>query len=193
VKRRAFDKSYFAAYGPGGNKAYEKSWRDFTFDPKDVIGLYRALFDTKPKTLLDIGAANGALVSAFLGKGVEALGIENSPIIHRKIKSRRLKSRVRLGDAATLVPRLPDAAFDVIIECAAQYLPRKAVRAYLKQVHRACARLCCLLIQFKERDATPHQGLAVFETKAWWKAEMARAGFEHVAGGEGFFYRARHR
>jgi SAM-dependent methyltransferase len=182
------DPSYFETYGPGGSRSYEDSWRDFTFEPSDVLPLYKALFGSKPKTLLDLGAANGALVSAFLRRGVDALGLERSAYIHKKITDKNLKKRILLGDVLTLLPKVPSASFDMVLDCTAQYLPRKSLPRHLRQVKRVCKNLCCLLVQFREKKDPPHQAVTLFETKTWWKARMRAAGFKHVPGGEGFFY-----
>lgn len=179
---------YFRQYGPGGAGDYEKTWRDFTFDPAAVLGLYRELFGGKPATMLDLGAANGALMKAFLAKGVDAIGIEKSEYIRDRIKSRELKGRIIPGDAHETLRSLEGQRFDLVVECSAQYLPRKSLRPYLKEVHKACGRMCCLLVDFKVPGREAHNSVTVFEPRAFWKAEMLRAGFKHIPGGEGYFY-----
>lgn len=188
VKSRALDAAYFQTYGPGGDKSYAESWQDFTFDPDDVITLFQTLFNRKPKTLLDIGAADGALVQAFLRERVDAIGIENSAYIHRQIRDRRLRRRVLFGDADAFLKHFPDARFDIVIDCATQYLTRRQLRPHLEQSRRVCAHLFCLLVDFKQGRNRPHRGAALFETPSWWKIRLAAAGFKHVPGGEGFFY-----
>jgi hypothetical protein len=191
VRGKTSDKAYFESYGPGGSKSYARSWREFTFDPADILALHKALFDAKPKTLLDLGAANGALVAAFLKKGVDAVGIENSRYIHRTIADPSLKKRIALGDARQIIRTLPAQGFDVVIDCAAQYLPARQMPAYLKQLRRITGNLFCLLVEFKTGSEPPHQGVRHFQPPQWWKARLAAAGFKHVPGGDGFFYTPR--
>jgi hypothetical protein len=176
---------YFARYGArgaGGRAAdYSRNWRDHTFSVPEIIRLHQARFRKAPRTFFDIGAADGSLVDQALKHGLRARGIENSPYILARITDRRLKARIRRADALEALRELPDGAYDVVIECAAQYLPPHRLNRYLKNVARVCSGMACLSVDarnYQGNRAGPHAGVRTFETMTCWKKTMRAAGFK---------------
>ena len=177
-------KEYFSRYGadtPGYKKIdYSKNWRDYTFVLDEVIEAYRTRFGEDPKTFLDIGAADGSLLRKAARRGLKARGIENSPYILGRIKDPKTRALIKKADAAVEVRSLKAKAYDIVVECVAQYLPPGRVDGYLKQVSRICSRMVCLLVDAKGYDGIrsgPHTGVQTFESRSWWKRKMFSHGF----------------
>lgn len=180
-----FGEEYFTSYGahgPGGRKLdYARNWRDHTFSLPDILKRYKARYGKAPRTFFDIGAADGRLVGAALDRGLKARGIENSPYILARITDPRIKARVRRADALQAIREIPDGACDIVIECAAQYLPPRRLKAYLRQVARICAGITCLSVDarnYQGNRSGPHAGVRTFETATWWRKALFEAGFE---------------
>ncbi|HEX2612811.1 MAG TPA: hypothetical protein VHO02_04390, partial [Fibrobacteria bacterium] len=84
--------------------------------------------------------------------------------------------------------------FDIILECAAQYLPPRRLDPYLKNVARACAPggMVCLLVDPKnyQGDRSPaHTGARTFENLTWWRGKMKALGFSRVPDHDFFFFK----
>ena len=185
---------YFARYGsntPGERKTdYSRSWRHYTFSLPEIFRLYRARFGRKPETFLDIGAADGSLVKKALEKGLKARGLENSPYILARIADPALRALIAEADAADAIKRMPAASCDVIVECAAQYLPPRRLDRYLRNVARVSSGMVCLSVDARNYEGNrsgPHTGVRTFETKTWWRRKMREAGFPRCEADYYFF------
>jgi hypothetical protein len=98
------------------------------------------------------------------------------------------------ADAVDAIRDVKPGSFDIILECAAQYLPPHRLDRYLKNVTRACSRegMVCLLIDPKNYDGDrsgPHTGVRTFETMTWWRGRMTVLGFRKTASHDFFFFR----
>jgi|GEM_PF-7039719 len=189
---------YFTRYGvntAGTRKRdYARSWRHFTFSLPEILRVYRARNGRKPTTFLDIGAADGRFVTLALKAGLAARGIENAPYILARIEDPGLRRLITVADAAEAIKDVPLASVDIILECAAQYLPPRRLGRYLKNVARACAPggMVCLLVDPKnyQGDRAPaHTGARTFETMTWWRGKMTVLGFQPVKGHDFFFFK----
>jgi SAM-dependent methyltransferase len=194
-------KDYFALYGPstpGIRKAdYSRNWRHFTFSLPEILRVYRKRFGREPRTFLDIGAADGSFLKKALEQGLKAKGIENSPYILARIQDRKLKALILEGNAADLIrdPKVIEpGAYDIVLECAAQYLPPRRLDPYLKNVARLCSEsgMVCLLIDPKNYEGDrsgPHTGVRTFESMTWWRKKMLSFGYEK-SGKDFYFFKA---
>jgi SAM-dependent methyltransferase len=191
-------RDYFARYGvntAGTRKRdYARSWRHFTFSLPEILRTYRRRNGRRPETFLDIGAADGRFVALAVQAGLKARGIENSPYILSRIEDPALRALIVNGDAADAIRDVPAGSCDVILECAAQYLPPRRLDRYLRNVARACAPggMACLLVDPRNYggDRCPaHTGVRTFETMTAWRKRMRAAGFAHVKDHDFFFFR----
>jgi SAM-dependent methyltransferase len=189
---------YFERYGvntAGTRKRdYARSWRHFTFSLPEILRVYRKSAGRKAGTFLDIGAADGRFVALALKAGLKARGIENSPYILSRIEDPELKGLITEGDASVVIREFGPGSFDVILECAAQYLPPRHLDRYLKNVARACAPggMVCLLVDPRNYggDKCPaHTGVRTFETMTWWRGKMRGLGFSRVPEHDFFFFK----
>lgn len=189
---------YFERYGVNTagtvKRDYARSWRHFTFSLPEILRVYRAHNGRTPATFLDIGAADGRFVARALKAGLTARGIENSPYILARIEDAALRKLITVADAADAIVDIPAGSCDVILECAAQYLPPRRLARYLKNVTRACAPggLICLLVDPKnyQGDRAPaHTGARTFETMTWWRARMTALGLRRVRGHDFYFFK----
>lgn len=191
---------YFERYGVNTagtvKRDYARSWRHFTFSLPEILRVYRAHNGRgrKPATFLDIGAADGRFVAQALKAGLTARGIENSPYILARIEDPALRKLITVGDAADAVKDIPAGSWDVILECAGQYLPPRRLPLYLRNVARACAQggMVCLLVDPKnyQGDRAPaHTGARTFETLTWWRARMKENGLRRTPGHDFYFFK----
>jgi SAM-dependent methyltransferase len=178
---------YFDRYGvntAGTRKRdYSRSWRHFTFSLPEILRVYRRRFGKGPRTFLDIGAADGSFLKKALERGLKARGIENSPYILARIKEPKIRALILEADAVDAIRDVKPGSHDIILECAAQYLPPHRLDRYLKNVARACSSdgMVCLLIDPKNYDGDrsgPHTGVRTFETMTWWRRKMLVLGFK---------------
>ncbi len=197
-KSMALGEDYFLRYGvntPGTlKKDYSRNWRHFTFSFPEILRVYRAQFKSVPLNFLDIGAADGRFMQIAMDRGLKVRGIENSPFILARISDRKLRKLILQADALDAVVDLPEGSFDIILECAAQYLPPHRLDRYLKNVKRLCsnAGMVCLLIDPKNYEGDrsgPHTGVRTFESMTWWRKKMLALGFER-SGKDFYFFNA---
>ena len=69
---------------------------------------------------------------------------------------------------------------DIVLECAAQYLPPRRLDRYLRHVARISSGVVCLSADYRGYQgnrAAAHAGVRTFETKTWWRRKMREAGF----------------
>ncbi|MCD6024216.1 MAG: uncharacterized protein K0Q91_1132 [Fibrobacteria bacterium] len=191
---RPLGEDYFTRYGvnsPGiRKKDYARSWRHFTFSLPEILRIYRRHTGSAPRTFLDIGAADGSFMQLARERGLKVRGIENSPYILAQIQDRSLRARIQVGNAADLIRDFEPGAFDIILECAAQYLPPRRLDRYLKNLTRLTPGMVCLLVDPKNYQGDrgkAHTGVRTFETLTWWKRKMAGAGYAKCEGGFYFF------
>lgn len=195
---KALGAEYFERYGVNTagtvKRDYARSWRHFTFSFPEILRVYRTRNRRKPETFLDIGAADGRFVALALKAGLNARGIENSPYILARIGDPALRKLITVADAAAAIRDVPAGSCDVVLECAAQYLPPRRLARYLKNVARACAPggMVCLLVDprnYQGDRAPAHTGARTFETMTWWRARMIALGLQRVAGHDFYFFK----
>jgi len=195
---RPLGEEYFVRYGVNTvgtrKRDYARSWRHFTFSLPEILRTFRRESGREPVTFLDIGAADGRIVALALKAGLTACGIENSPYILSRIEDPALRARILEADAADAIRTVPAGSCDIILECAAQYLPPRRLDRYLKKVARATAPggMVCLLVDPKnyQGDRSPaHTGVRTFETLTWWRAQMRQQEFRSTAAHPFFFFR----
>lgn len=189
---------YFERYGvntAGTRKRdYARSWRQFTFSLPDILRAYRAHAGRRPRTFLDVGAADGRFVAQALKAGLDARGIENSPYILERIADPGLRARIARADAAEAIRAVAPGSQDIILECAAQYLPPRRLDRYLANVARAVAPggMVCLLVDPRnyQGDRSPaHTGVRTFETLTWWRMKLRENGLRRIREHDFFFFR----
>lgn len=191
---RPLGEEYFARYGVNSagiqKKDYARSWRHFTFSLSEILRVYRKRVGKAPRTFLDIGAADGRFMQAARARGLRVWGIENSPYILERIEDPKLKALIQVGNAADIARDLEPGAFDILLECAAQYLPPRRLDRYLKNLARLKPGMVCLLVDprnYQGDRGKAHTGVRTFETITWWKRKMAGVGYGKREGDFYFF------
>jgi hypothetical protein len=182
---RPLGEDYFTRYGansPGVRKTdYSRSWRHFTFSLSDMLRVYRSRYGKNPRTFLDIGAADGSLMVKAREKGLKVRGIENSPYILAQIRDPKIRRLITVGNAADLVKELEPGSCDLILECAAQYLPPRRLDRYLKNLAKLRPGMVCMLVDPRNYEGDrsgPHTGVRTFDTITGWRKKMEACGFE---------------
>lgn len=124
-------------------------------------------------SVLDIGSGEGALMRALLGRGVDAHGIDVSPVVVDRV-NRRMPGRV--SEASVLSLPFADASFDAVVstDCL-EHLAPEDVPAALAEIYRVARRHVVLQIATTE-DRDGHWHLTV-EGRTWWETCCFEAGF----------------
>lgn len=196
---RPLGADYFERYGVNTagvvKRDYARNWRHFTFHVPEILRTFRAVTGRRPVNFLDIGAADGRLMRLALKAGLEAHGIENAPYILARIEDENLKRLITVGDAAVAIRDVAAGSRDIIVECAAQYLPPRRLARYLRHVARACAPggMVCLLVDprnYQDDPAPAHTGVQTFETITWWRRRMKECGMRRIPGHDFYFVKA---
>jgi len=192
--KKPLGEDYFTRYGahtPGYEKKdYSRNWSMYTFSIPEVLRTYRSRFGKAPRTLLDLGAADGSLLKKALQRGLKARGIENSAYILSRIRDPKIKALIRNGDANREIRDMQTDSLDVVVECVAQYLAPSARDRYLRHVRRVCSGMVCLLVDAKSYNGIrggAHTGVRTFETKTWWRKKMFALGFKRCENDFYFF------
>ena len=100
-----------------------------------------ALFLPKGSMVLDIGAGRGRLIFDLVKLGYRAIGIENNPILIKKvnedIKDRQLEKDLRFIEGSALDIPLADHSFDGVVDVGLmQHMKPTDMPRYLREVLR---------------------------------------------------------
>lgn len=123
--------------------------------------------------VLDIGSGEGALVSALLRRGVDALGVDVSSVVVARCH-KRIPGRFTLGSVLALP--FHDSAFHTVVstDCMEHLAPEDVPRA-LKEIHRVVG--CYVFLRIATTlDRDNHWHLTV-GGRAWWEARCFESGF----------------
>ena len=172
--------SYFDNYGDQGqpSRAYKDKFKRYGFQ------IFEAYLDNVPKeqwpkTVLDVGAADGSVIRELVAKGIDARGIESAKYIYDQAKE-DVKDRIAFGDALVLIKEIPPNTYDTVFETVAQYTPTNKLRDYLQSLASITKRDLILQVHTKDYDPEPHQNQVNFLHDATWRALMSDAGFDEV-------------
>lgn len=126
----------------------------------------------KPKSVLDVGAAYGFVVSWFRRIGVSAEGVEPSAWA-------RSQSKVELHEGSLpVLPVEPGARAELVL-CTEvmEHLPPEEVSASLTELARVTSGTLVLLIML-EGHPTAHDdaGHLTIRSREWWEAELDKTG-----------------
>lgn len=138
--------------------------------PELAQAFERALRQTKPASVLDIGCGSGALVQALSQDGIPAFGIERQPS-----DSARARGRALAADAEQLP--FPDGSFDwVVMRHVPHHLKRPA--AAFAEAWRVCKSGLLLAEPWYDTEI-PSQRQAL-EIDRWLKHKDRRRGMFHA-------------
>lgn len=178
----ALPNSYFDSYAdptPGNSDlSYAKNWKKYGFQ---LFERYLEELSEKnipqPGSVLDIGAANGAVLNELQRLGFEARGIESSEYIYNQTPA-ELKKFIALGDACDLVTKMSEDSFDAVYETAAQYIPKDKLKQYLKDLFKIVRRDLVIVLHTVDFDPKPHQNQVNHLSNESWRSLLSEAGFE---------------
>lgn len=145
-----------------------------------VVSAAEYLLNEPVRTVLDVGAGEGAWLPVLrkLRPRIKYWGVDPSEYAVRKHGKRR---NIALGDAESLddVPGLPDGADLVVCSSVLNYLAPAALRRALAQVAPRTDGMAFLELYTRldlekiEGDTAPIRN----RNEAWYRRELARAGF----------------
>ncbi|TXI22470.1 MAG: methyltransferase domain-containing protein [Nitrosomonas sp.] len=122
---------------------------------------------------LDIGCGEGFLVAELLTLGIDAFGLDISPIVVARANSRWAN---RFSEGSVLSIPFPDSSFDFVVstDCL-EHLAPPDVPVALREMYRVSSRYVFLQIATTQ-DRDDHWHLTV-EGREWWEARCVEAGF----------------
>ena len=166
LSQRPLPLSYFTEYadadnedGGASDRSYATNWRDYGFSRfTDYQRLLRERsYSTGPDSVYETGSADGSVIKELLKQGIDARGCELSKAILRTCKDKEIRSRISHGNAYEIVKSIPDNSFDCVYETSAQYLKRKQLPRYFRQLHRITKRDLVIVLHTVEEDPKPHR------------------------------------
>lgn len=171
-----FDQYADPTHGTRKDLSYSANWRVYGFQ---IFETFLSETQKRPRTVLDIGAADGSVIKELLSRGFEAYGIEASRYIYDQAEE-DVKQRIAFGDAVELVKNLPSNSFDAVYETAAQYVPKEKLVGYLKELRRVVTRDLVLVLHTKDFDPKPHSGQVNHLHDVTWRRLLKDAGFKEA-------------
>ena len=123
-------------------------------------------------SILDVGSGNGALVSEFLDRGVNAFGVNVSNAA--TATGGQPAGRVMHGTALALP--LDDLTFETVvaIDCL-EYLAPEEISSALREIHRVAQKNVFLRVATAQSDSD--RQLSTVENRRWWEERCFDAGF----------------
>jgi 2-polyprenyl-3-methyl-5-hydroxy-6-metoxy-1,4-benzoquinol methylase len=163
------DLTRFPAQGDPQHASWDAFWRDTpvtTQRMQDAAALADAiLLAVGQEAMLDVGCGDGLLLHELLRKGVDARGIDTSPIA---VRAARLPDRVKLDDFRDVSSPAPVVlAIDVL-----HHLPEADVLAALQRLARLASR--AILLRISTRADRPRH--LTQRPREWWQSRCFEAG-----------------
>ena len=173
--------SYFQnyAWGPQApeDKSYDANWENFGFQ---VFEHYLYSLEEcglqAPKTILDIGCANGNTLRELASRGFTVRGIENSQAAVDLAKD-DVKSWIKQGDATEIVRGFKERAFDTVFDCVSQYLGDEQLDVYFRDLYRITNTDLVVMVSTQEYASGAHEHQVQFKPVQFWRDTITSAGF----------------
>jgi SAM-dependent methyltransferase len=171
---------YFDQYADPGrpSRDYASNWKVYGFQ---IFESYLNALEPGqfPKTVLDVGAADGSTIRELSRRGFDARGIESSPYIYEQAQP-DVKDKIAFGDATKLVKELPANSYDALYETAAQYVPKEQLREYLADLARVVKNDLVIVLHTVDYDPKPHDCQVNHLHDVTWRKLLDEAGFEEA-------------
>jgi hypothetical protein len=195
---KEFEQSYFRHYG-GYNRPYRKTFKLYGNSPVEFRKFLRATGRRFPKSILDLGAADGSALKLF-GRFFSA-DILHGVELSRYAFERRVVDDIFLGDMREFVVNRPAGflrVYDLVLVNSAMYLRPNQLPSFLLSLVSLCHKdttimlalpsyypsgMHTYLVDFKR--ACPGRGMPIIRPKAWWVEAAYDAGFEIISDLEG--------
>ena len=176
-------RDYFDNYADDiddGDRSYSSNWREYGFHRfQDYLEALKSKYMPVPKTLLEIGSADGSVIRELAKIGIEARGIEYSREIFDTAGIERRK--IACGDAVQIIKAIPDNSYDCIYETSAQYIEKKYLRKFFKSVHRVTKKDLVIVLHTYEDDPKPHKYQVNHERASFWIDLLEETGFKNMS------------
>ena len=176
--------TYFQNYAWGpqapADKSYDANWRGFGFQVFEnyLYNLEECGLEP-PKTVLDIGCANGNTLRELASRGFTVRGIENSQAAVDLAKP-DVRPWIKQGDATQLVKGFKDRAFDTVFDCVSQYLEDDQLSVYFQDLYRITNTDLVVMVSTQEYASGAHNFQVQFKPVQFWRDTISAAGFREA-------------
>jgi hypothetical protein len=170
---------YFDNYADddSDDRTYGSNWREYGFHRmEDYFHELDRRYLAHPRTCLEIGSADGSVIRELRSRGIETRGIEASGIYHQAGLER---TRIAHSDAVQVVKVIPDNSYECVYETAAQYIEKKFLKGYFRNLRRIVKRDLVIVLHTHEDDPKPHRYQVNHEPSRFWIDLIEDAGFEN--------------
>ena len=185
-ERQIIQDDYFLTYNPD-NSPYDsdRQWTspDLTYGNRYVIDTWFSMLreqgyskeDVELKTVLDLGAATGALMDLLKKQHPELdlYGVEGARWA-KKNALKRWKKRIHFGDWLDISKEYEDNQFDVIIDCVSQYLHKDNLRYALGEIRRVAKKGVISVVNTLEDGYLDDRYRLINKSDAWWTKQFGK-------------------
>lgn len=150
-----------------------------SYSQKDAAPVARQILShCASARVLDVGCGTGTLVRELLSYGIDAHGLDVSPVAVARCN---LHAPGRFSPGSALSLPFPDLSFDTVVSlnCLEHLTPADVLRA-LAEIYRVC-RHHVLLMVATVPDSEQRWHLTI-EQRAWWEQAAFQAGFRKHPG-----------
>lgn len=191
-QRHRIGPAYFADYHRGRPYGDPRQWRDQTLDygGSNILSYYlgycrrHGLPCRMPHSLLDVGAANGALMRRIQRQhpNMEIHGIESSAWAKKNVLS-SVKDAIVFDDWLDVSAQYETDEYDLVLDFVSQYIPADNLHWSMSELGRV-ANMAVITV-FAPSDIAPrHKGQLHHRTRVWWRHQI-----DHHASGPVECYR----
>ena len=180
---------YFQNYADDDveDRTYQSNWRDYGFQRfEDYLKALKSRYRTQPKSVFEIGSADGSVIRELRSRGIDARGVELSSAMFQQAGLER--SRIACADAFQVMKAIPDSAYDCVYETAAQYIPEKLLKRYFREIRRITKSDLVLVVHTHEDDPKPHHYQVNHKPSVFWFDLLDECGFRSMSEDAPFWF-----
>ena len=180
-RRNRIGPAYFADYHRGRPYGDPKQWRDQTLDygGRNLLSYYlnycrrHGMAAKAPYSLLDVGAANGALMHRIQRRypDMEIHGVESSAWAKRNVLP-NMKDAIVFDDWLDVSSQYETDEYDLVLDFVSQYIPVDNLHWSMSELGRVANH--AVITVFAPSDIAPrgHHGQIHCRPRAWWRSQI---------------------
>lgn len=180
------ESDYFTNYA-GSNLNYEKSYKQFGFDPHKLVRAFQ-LAKIEVHTIIDIGCARGLTIQDLRDLGFEAFGIElfKSELLKAPKKIKPFIDQMDMRN----IKNLPKNSFDIAYINSAMYLTEKEINLFIKNLRKPIQKGIYIMNPYLDDPKTipKDKYRATLKSKNWWLKILSNHGWKYVRGSDFYFF-----